>query len=67
MSNQLTIPSKKTASSLPIRSAVREYIRENHPDTHPDAFTWDIDRWEQLRKEATEDVVHSARADALLK
>ena len=67
MSNQLTIPSKKTASSLPIKSAVREYIRANHPDTHPDAFAWDIDRWEQLRREATESVIRATRVGALLK
>ena len=67
MANQLTIPSKRTTPSVQIRSAVREYIRENHSDTHPDAFSWDIDRWEQLRKEATDDVIRATRVDAFLK
>lgn len=66
MSNQLSIPFKKTAS-IPIRTAAREYIQEYHRETHPDAFKWDIDSWEQLRKDASADVVHVSRVQFVLK
>ncbi|KAF7794805.1 hypothetical protein EIP86_005947 [Pleurotus ostreatoroseus] len=57
MPNQLFIPFKKT-TEVPIRQQAREYIRANHTDTHPDAFKWDYNRWEALRKDATSCTVH---------
>ncbi|KAI0766745.1 ALIX V-shaped domain binding to HIV-domain-containing protein [Irpex lacteus] len=33
---------------------------------HPDAFKWDIERWETLRKEATDNAVHSNRIKPML-
>ncbi|KAL5504141.1 RIM20 [Sanghuangporus vaninii] len=66
MSNQLSIPFKKT-SPVPIRQSVREYIQDNLPDTHPEAFKWDTERWEQLRKDATNELVHVSRIQAIIK
>ncbi|EJD06562.1 BRO1-domain-containing protein [Fomitiporia mediterranea MF3/22] len=66
MSNQLSIPFKKT-SQIPIRQAVRSYIQENLPDTHPEAFKWDIERWEQLRRDATSEKVHASHTQAIIK
>lgn len=66
MSNQISIPFKRTAS-IPIGSAVREYIYAYHRETHPDAFKWDIERWEELRTEATADVVHVSRVQSFVK
>lgn len=57
MPNQLFIPFKKT-TEVPIRQQAREHIRVNHTDTHPDAFKWDYNRWEALRKDATSCTVH---------
>lgn len=66
MSNQLSIPFKHS-TAIPIKQAVRDYIQSNHPDTHPDAFKWDVNRWEQLRKDGTGGIVHVSRIDAALK
>ncbi|KAH8118025.1 BRO1-domain-containing protein [Phellopilus nigrolimitatus] len=65
MSNQLSIPFKKT-STIPLRQAFRDYVQISHTDTHPEAFKWDIDRWEQLRKDATSEVVHVSKTQALI-
>lgn len=66
MSNQLSIPFKKT-SSIHIHQAVREYLLDHYPDTHPDSFKWDVDRWEQLRKEATGESVHISQTNSIIK
>lgn len=57
MPNQLYIPFKKTYA-VPIRQRTREYILTHHTDTHPDAFKWDINRWESLRKDVIGCTVH---------
>lgn len=59
-SNILSIPFKKTYL-LPIRKIVREYLSVNHTDIHPDEFRWDIERWDTLRKESTDGIVHVDR------
>ncbi|THH09151.1 hypothetical protein EW145_g2207 [Phellinidium pouzarii] len=66
MSNHLSIPFKKT-STIPIRQAARDYIQASHTDTHPEAFRWDIERWEQLRKDATSEIVHVSRSQLVIK
>ncbi|GJE88739.1 BRO1-domain-containing protein [Phanerochaete sordida] len=65
MPNLLEIPFKKT-QDLPICQTVREYILASHSDVHPDAFKWDINQWETLRKQATARVVHVDRVKVLL-
>ncbi|KAI0689995.1 BRO1-domain-containing protein [Cytidiella melzeri] len=65
MTNLLSVPFKRTYV-LPIREGVREYISAHHKDTHPGAFKWDIDRWDILRKEATDNVVHMDRIKPML-
>ncbi len=66
MPNQLSIPFKNTYP-IPIRRAVREYILAHHTDTHPDAFKWDINRWEILRKDGTGGAVHVDRVKTVLR
>ncbi|KAI5122282.1 hypothetical protein M0805_002362 [Coniferiporia weirii] len=66
MSNQLSIPFKKTRT-IPIRQAVRSYILASHPDTHPEAFKWDIERWEQMRKDAANEAAHVSRTQVVIK
>ena len=66
MANQLSIPFRKT-NPIPIRDAVYDYIRANHPDTHPETFKWDVERWEQLRADAASDTVHVSRAKSLMR
>ncbi|CAL1716692.1 unnamed protein product [Somion occarium] len=66
MSNQLSIPFKKTRS-IPIRQAVKDYILSAHPDTHPDAFKNDITEWEALRKDCIGGVVHPDRIQSAIK
>ncbi|KDQ57158.1 hypothetical protein JAAARDRAFT_58624 [Jaapia argillacea MUCL 33604] len=60
MPNQLSIPFKK-CSPVPLKQAVRDYISEHHPETHPDAFKWDLNRWEALRKDGVGGAVHVDR------
>jgi len=57
MPNQLTLPSKYT-SPIPLKTALSEYIQSAHTETHPDAFKWDVNRWEAMRKEALNSTVH---------
>ena len=67
MANLFSVPFKKTYT-IPIRKGVRDYISTNHKDTHPDAFKWDIERWETLRKEATNhNVVHTNQIQPMLR
>ncbi|KAF8526304.1 BRO1-domain-containing protein [Hysterangium stoloniferum] len=65
MPNLLTLPFKST-SAIPLRSALREYIQSAHPETHPDAFKWDINKWENMRKEAVSNAVHVDTVDKAL-
>lgn len=66
MSNQLSIPFKRT-SPIPIRQAVRDYLQRNHPDTHPDTFDWDAQRWEGLRQDALNEVVHASKIQTIMR
>ncbi|EIW83874.1 pH-response regulator [Coniophora puteana RWD-64-598 SS2] len=66
MPNQLTIPFKKTYTTVPVRDAAAAYIRE-HTDDHPDAFRWDIDQWHALRNDAINFTVHVDRVHVLIK
>ncbi|KAI0091182.1 BRO1-domain-containing protein [Irpex rosettiformis] len=65
MTNLLSVPFKKSYV-LPIRQGVRDYISTHHKDTHPDVFKWDIDRWETLRKDATDPIIHTNRVQTIL-
>lgn len=65
MPNQLTLPFK-TTEPVPLRSALREYIRSAHTETHPDAFKWDINKWEAMRKEAVSNMVHVGVAEKVI-
>jgi len=66
MPNQLSVPFKKTYTT-DIRQAAREYISKNHTDTHPDAFRWDINRWETLRKDGVGGVIHVGKVEPSLR
>lgn len=66
MPNQLSVPFKKTHAAE-LRQAVKEYLLVNHTETHPDAFRWDINRWEVLRKDGVGGVVHIDRVKAVLR
>ncbi|CCM00095.1 uncharacterized protein FIBRA_02122 [Fibroporia radiculosa] len=65
MPNQLSIPFKKTWE-VQVRQAVRAYILKNYTDTHPDAFRWDVNRWETLRREAVGTLVHFDRVKTVV-
>ena len=65
MPNLLTLPPKLTIA-VPIRAVLREYILSTHTETHPDAFKWDIDKWEIMRKEAVSNTIHVATVDKLI-
>lgn len=65
MPNQLTFPSKRSYPA-DVRSALKAYIHEKHPETHPDAFKWDIAKWESCRAEAIKDYVHEERIPKIL-
>ncbi|TFK47825.1 pH-response regulator [Heliocybe sulcata] len=62
MPNQLSVPFKKTYN-VDVKKAARDYIYAKHVDTHPDAFKWDLNEWESLRKDATGGVVRVDRVD----
>ncbi|EGN99169.1 hypothetical protein SERLA73DRAFT_90416 [Serpula lacrymans var. lacrymans S7.3] len=64
MPNQLAIPFKKHFP-VSIRQAVRDYIHA-HSSDHPEAFKWDINRWESLRKDGVGGVVHVNRIDTAI-
>ena len=66
MPNLLSIPFKKT-QDIPIRQKVREFIFARHTDVHPDAFKWDINRWETLRKDGVGGVVHVDRVKSTIR
>ncbi|KIJ50961.1 hypothetical protein M422DRAFT_158756 [Sphaerobolus stellatus SS14] len=65
MANLLNLPFK-TTSPIPIRTSLREHIQTAHPETHPDAFKWDISRWESMRKDAVNHVVHVGTVDKMI-
>lgn len=65
MTNLLTIPIKRSHPA-DIRSSLRTYIHEKHPETHPDAFAWDISKWEELRSAAVSDVIHEDRIPKII-
>ncbi|KAF8992832.1 ALIX V-shaped domain binding to HIV-domain-containing protein [Cyathus striatus] len=65
MPNLLALPFKKTYP-INIRDVARAYISER-TDSHPDEFKQDIKQWQDLRKEATDEVVHINRIDAILR
>ncbi|EPQ54076.1 BRO1-domain-containing protein [Gloeophyllum trabeum ATCC 11539] len=62
MSNQLSIPFKKTYN-VPLKQAARDYIYSRHTDTHPDAFKWDLNEWDTSRKEGVGGIVRVDRID----
>jgi programmed cell death 6-interacting protein len=65
MPNQLSIPFKKTYV-IPIKQTLRDYLYA-HGDSHPDAFKWDINRWEELRKDGVGGRVHVDRVNAAVR
>jgi programmed cell death 6-interacting protein len=65
MTNQLSIPFKRTYL-IPLRDAVYGHIRSKHHNVHPDAFKWDINRWEELRKAVTTSSVHVDQVEKML-
>lgn len=65
MTNLLTLPFK-TTQAIPLKNAVRNYIQREHTETHPDAFKWDLNKWESLRKEAITNVVHISNVDKII-
>jgi hypothetical protein len=65
MTNQLSIPFKRTYA-IPLRDAVDAHIRSKHHNVHPEAFKWDINRWEELRKAVTSSSVHVDQVEAIL-
>lgn len=66
MPNQLSISFKKTYI-IPVQQAVREYIQNNLPDVNPDAFKWDINKWDNLRKKTLGDGIHVDRIHDFLR
>jgi len=65
MPNQLAIPFKKTYD-IEIKAAVYDHLQQ-YGDSHPNAFKWDINQWQVLRKDGTGGVVHVDRIPATLK
>ncbi|KAF8312441.1 BRO1-domain-containing protein [Clavulina sp. PMI_390] len=65
MPNLLAIPNKRSHPA-DIKTALRAYIHDKHPETHPDAFAEDISKWEASRKEAVANDIHSERIPAIL-
>ncbi|KAI0266621.1 BRO1-domain-containing protein [Russula aff. rugulosa BPL654] len=65
MTNQLSIPFKRTYS-IPLTDAVYSHIRSKNHNAHPEAFKWDLNRWEELRKAVADCSVHIDQVEAIL-
>ena len=65
MTNQLSVPSKRTYA-IPLKDALYSHIQFKHHNVHPEAFSWDISKWEELRKAVTTGSVHVNQVDSIL-
>ncbi|KAI0001514.1 BRO1-like domain-containing protein [Russula compacta] len=65
MTNQLSIPFKRTYA-IPLTDAVYSHIRSKNHYVHPEAFKWDLSKWEEMRKVATNSSVHVDQVEAVL-
>jgi len=65
MSNQLSIPFKRTYA-IPLTDTVYSHIRSKNHSVHPEAFKWDLNKWEELRKAVANSSVHVDQVEAIL-
>ncbi|KAH9058360.1 pH-response regulator [Lactarius vividus] len=65
MTNQLSVPLKRTYA-IPLKDTVYGHIQSKHHNVHPEAFSWDISKWEDLRKAVTTSSVHINQVDSVL-
>jgi programmed cell death 6-interacting protein len=65
MTNQLSVPFKRTYA-IPLKDTVYSHIQSKHHNVHPEAFSWDISKWEELRKAVTASSVHVNQVDSIL-
>ncbi|KAH8994859.1 pH-response regulator [Lactarius akahatsu] len=65
MTNQLSVPFKRTYA-IPLKDSVHSHIQSKHHNIHPEAFSWDITKWEDLRKAMTTSSVHINQVDSIL-
>ncbi|KAH9068320.1 pH-response regulator [Lactarius deliciosus] len=65
MTNQLSVPFKRTYA-IPLKDTVYSHIQSKHHNIHPEAFSWDISKWEDLRKAMTTSSVHVNQVDSIL-
>jgi programmed cell death 6-interacting protein len=65
MTNQLSIPFK-TTYVVPLTETVYNHIRSKNRNVHPDAFKWDLNKWEALRKAAANSSVHVNQVETIL-
>ncbi|KAI9461717.1 pH-response regulator [Lactarius psammicola] len=65
MTNQLSVPFKRTYA-IPLKDTVYSHIQSKHHNVHPEAFSWDISKWEELRKAVTTSAVHVNQVDSIL-
>ncbi|KAN0120828.1 BRO1-like domain containing protein [Russula decolorans] len=65
MTNQLSIPFKRTYP-IPLTDTVYSHIRSKNHTVHPEAFKWDLNKWEELRKAVAGCSVHVDQVEAIL-
>lgn len=65
MTNQLSVPFKRTYA-IPLKDTVYSHIQSKLHNIHPEAFSWDISKWEDLRKAMTTSSVHVNQVDSIL-
>ncbi|KAF8485939.1 pH-response regulator [Russula ochroleuca] len=65
MSNQLSIPFKRTYA-IPLTDTVYSHFRSKNHNVHPEAFKWDLNKWEELRKSVANCSVHVDQIEAIL-
>jgi len=65
MTNQLSIPFKRTYP-IPLTDTVYSHIRSKNHTVHPEAFKWDLNKWEELRKAVAGYSVHVDQVEAIL-
>lgn len=65
MTNQLSIPFKRTYA-IPLTDTVYSHILSKNHNVHPEAFKWDLNKWEELRKSVANCSVHVDQVEAIL-
>jgi programmed cell death 6-interacting protein len=65
MTNQLSIPFKRSYA-IPLKDTVYSHIHSKNHSVHPEAFNWDLNKWEELRKAVASCSIHVDQVEAIL-